>query len=143
MERKSYFHQPLQKPLEHRALSQLLSLRAEEHPDREAIVLYDEARVRHSMTFGEYNTKFQALAAAFVEKGLRRGERVCLVSPNNLETAVSFTALDGLGANVVLLPQGLTSDDLVDSMTQVQCSALVCYLDEDEKLRKPSVDAVA
>ena len=28
-------------------------------------------------------------------------------------------------------------------MTQVQCTALVCYLDEDEELRKPSVDAVA
>ena len=60
------------------------------------------------MTFGEYNTKFQALAVALVDKGLRRGDKVCLVSPNNLETAVSFTALNSLRANVVLLPQGFT-----------------------------------
>ena len=143
MERKSYFHRPLQEPLEHRTLSQLLSLRAEEHPEREAIVLYDEARVRHSMTIGEYNSKSQAFATALVDKGLRRGDKVCLVSPNNLETAVSFMALNSLGANIIFLPQALTSDDLVDAMTQLECTALVCYLDEDEEKRKPTVDAVA
>lgn len=142
MEQKSYFHRPLQEPLEHRTLSQLLSLRAEEHPEREAIVLYDEARLRHSMTFREYKTKFQALAAALVEKGLRRGDRVCLMSPNNLEIAVSFMALNSLGANAILLPQGLASDHLVDAMTQLNCAGLVCYLDDDEEKRKPSVDAV-
>ena len=57
--------------------------------------------------------------------------------------SINFVALNSLSANVFLLSQGLTSDDLVDVMTQLECTALVCYLDEDEENRKRSVDAVA
>ena len=133
----SYFHQPLTTPLEHRTLPQLLDVRAAEHPDKEAIVLYDETRKRSHLTFGEYQAQSRALAAALLEKGLGRGDRVAIMSPNNMEYVISTMALLRIGANVINIIQGCTSDDILEILTALKCTALICLVDDDPIKSKP------
>ena len=133
----SYFHQPLITPLEHRTLPQLLDVRAAEHLDKEAIVLYDETRKRSRLTFGEYQTQSRALAAALLEKGLGRGDRVAIMSPNNMEYVISTMALLRIGANVINIIQGCTSDDILEILTALKCTALICLVDDDPIKSKP------
>ena len=138
----SYFHQPLTTPLEHRTLSQLLDVRAAEHPDKEAIVLYDETRTRSRLTFGEYQVQSRALAAALLEKGLGRGDRVAIMSPNNMEYVISMMALLRIGANVINIEQGCTSEDIIGVMKALKCSALLCFVVEDQVQGKPVKAAI-
>ena len=138
----SYFGQPLTTPLEHRTLPQLLDVQAAEHPDKEAIVLYDETRKRSHLTFGEYKTQSRALAAALLEKGLGRGDRVAIMSPNNMEYVISMMALLRIGANVVNIIQGCTSDDIIGVMKALKCAALLCFVDEDQVQSKPVKAAI-
>ena len=142
MAKISYFHQPLTTPLEYRTLPQLLDVRAAEHPDKEAIALYDETRKRSRLTFGEYQDQSRALAAALLEKGLGRGDRVAIMSPNNMEYVISMMALLRIGANVINIIQGCTSDDIIDIMKALKCAGLLCFVDEDQVQSKPARVAI-
>ena len=138
----SYFHQPLTNPMEHRTLVQLLESRAIEHPDKEAIVIYNESRKRSSLTFGEYQTQSRALAASLIEKGLGHGDRVAIMSPNKLEYVISMMACLRIGANVINIVQGLSSDDIAEILTALKCNALICFVDEDPTISKVASIAI-
>ena len=87
------------------------------------------------MTFEEYQTKSQALAAALLEKGLARGDRVALISPNNMEYPVALMALSRIGANVIAVEQGFSMKDLLVCLQKPKCVAAVCYVDSNDKTR--------
>ena len=87
------------------------------------------------MTFEEYQTKSQALAAALLEKGLARGDRVALISPNNMEYPVVLMALSRIGANVIAVEQGFAVEDLLACLQKLKCVAAVCYVDSKDKAR--------
>ena len=87
------------------------------------------------MTFEEYQTKSQALAAALLEKGLGRGDRVALISPNNMEYPVVLMALSRIGANVIAIEQGFAMEDLLKCLQEFKCVAVVCYVDSKDKTR--------
>ena len=141
-ERVSYMHQPSPRRLEHRTISQMLDKRAAEHAQKEAIILYDEQRQRHCLTFGQFQRQSQSLAAALLAKGLSRGDRVALLLPNSLEFAVSFMALNRIGANVVVIPQGGSAEYIKGVLVQLKCVGLLCYVNEDETKRKALMDAI-
>jgi len=50
-------------------------------------------RMNAKMTYGELNAAADALAAALIEKGLKKGERVALIMPNCAAFVVSFFAI--------------------------------------------------
>ena len=138
----SYFHNPLSVPLEHRTLFQKLDICAIENPDKEAIVLYDDTRKRSSLTFGEYQIQSRALAASLIEKGLGHGDRVAIMSPNKLEYVISMMACLRIGANVINIVQGLSSDDIAEILTALKCNALICFVDEDPTISKVASIAI-
>ena len=140
--RVSYMHQPSPKRLEHRTISQMLDKRAAEHAQKEAIILYDEQRQRHCLTFSQFQRQSQSLAAALLAKGLGRGDNVGLFLPNCLEFAVSFMALNRIGANVIVIPQGGSAEYIKGVLVQLKCVGLLCYVDEDETKRKALMDAI-
>ena len=142
VERVSYMHQPSPKQLEHRNISQLLDERTAENEQKEAIILYDKQKQRHCLTFGQFQRQSQSLAAALLAKGLSRGDRVALLLPTCLEFAVSFMALNRIGANVVVIPQGGTAEYIKGVLVQLKCVGLLCYVNEDETKRKALMDAI-
>ena len=142
VERVSYMHQPSPKQLEHRNISQLLDERTAENEQKEAIILYDKQKQRHCLTFGQFQRQSQSLAAALLAKGLSRGDRVTLLLPTCLEFAMSFMALNRIGANVVVIPQGGTAEYIKGVLVQLKCVGLLCYVNEDETKRKALMDAI-
>ena len=142
MIKQSCTHQSLSKSLEYRTLVQLLDNRTSEHPGKEAFVLYDESRERSCLTFGEWQAKSQALAAALLDKGLVRGDRVALMSPNSIEFVVSLLALYRIGANVIAIEQESSEGEIVDRLMSLKCTGLVCFLHENEARRKPLTKAI-
>ncbi|MEM6529004.1 MAG: AMP-binding protein [Chloroflexota bacterium] len=56
-------------------------------------VLGSLGRLHHDMTYAELNRASDALAAALVDKGLQKGERVAIVMPNCTAFVISFYAI--------------------------------------------------
>ena len=128
MSQMSHFHGPSSQQMERRTLFQLLDSQTSQHPDKEAIVLYDEDLQRFSLTFREYQEKSQALAVALLEKGLERGDRVGLLSPNNIEFPVVLMALTRIGANVLAIQQGYDACALFETLQAKKCTSVVCHV---------------
>ena len=129
MSQMSHFHGPSSQQIERQTLFQLLDARTTQHPDKEAIVLYDADCQRFSLTFREYQDKSQALAAALLEKGLERGDRVGLVSPNNIEYPVVLMALIRIGVNILTIQQGYDAYALLETLQAKKCTSVVCNVD--------------
>lgn len=144
MEKKevSYVHQPHPRAFNHRTVFQLLDKRAEERRFEEAMILYDQQNTRQSLTFGELQCRSQVLAASLAAKGLGRGDRVALLLPNILEWAVSFMALNRLGANVVAVPLAESPGFIADVLSNLRCAGLICHLNPDQKKRKLLLDVI-
>ena len=142
VQRTSYFRHPYYQQLEHRTISQMLDKRAAKHAQKEAIILYDEQKQRHCLTFGQFQRQSQSLAAALLAKGLGRCDRVAHLLPNCLEFAISFMALNRIGANVVVIPQRGSAEYIKVLLVQLKCVGLLCYVDEDETKRKALMDAI-
>jgi len=98
----SYLHKPHTKPLEHRTPFQLLHRHVNTHPSKEAFVFRDEKMNRESLTFQDYETKSRFLAAAFLEIGLVRGDRVLVMLPTCIEFLLVHMALNRVGANALI-----------------------------------------
>ncbi|MGJ3238928.1 MAG: long-chain-fatty-acid--CoA ligase [Anaerolineae bacterium] len=79
------------------ALQQFLSDTAQKYPTKSALVTSARlpllGRVASSMTYADLHRTSDALAAALVELGLKKGERVAIVMPNCVAFAVSFFAV--------------------------------------------------
>ena len=70
-----------------------------------------------SIMFGQLQRQSQS---ALLAKGLSRGDRLALLLPNCLEFAVSFMALNRIGANVVVIPQGGTAEYIKGVLVQLK-----------------------
>ena len=67
---------------------------------------------------------------------------MAIKSPNNMEYVISMMALLGIGANVINIIQGCTSDDIIDIMKALKCAGLLCFFDEDQVQSKPARVAI-
>ena len=141
----SYLCQPSVQRLQHQTISELLDTQVAETQSNEVVVLYDGSLVRFCLTFAQYQVQSQALAAALLEIGLARGDRVVLRSPNSLEYCVSLMALWRIGANVVsrYYMQGLSCEDILEAIGVLHCVALICHVHEnDQEHREPTIQAI-
>ena len=85
-----------------------LAKRAFLSPQREAYVGDDGAR----LTFAELNERCNRIANAFLDAGVRKGERVALLLMNSPEFVEAYFALAKIGAVVVPLNWRLVADEL-------------------------------
>ena len=85
-----------------------LAKRAFLSPQREAYVGDDGAR----LTFAELNERCNRAANAFLDAGVRKGERVALLLMNSPEFVEAYFALAKIGAVVVPLNWRLVADEL-------------------------------
>lgn len=67
-------------------------------PRREALVQYGPGGTRRSLTYAQLNNDANRVAHAFTEFGVERGDVVAVMSPNAVETIVSYYGALKLGA---------------------------------------------
>ena len=67
-------------------------------PDKTAIVYRYQGEVRGQYTFGELNRKANRFANALLEMGIKKGDRVAIVSYNCVEFVIYMMALSKIGA---------------------------------------------
>jgi acyl-CoA synthetase (AMP-forming)/AMP-acid ligase II len=67
-------------------------------PQRPAIVSYDADGGRSECTYGQLNVRANRLAHAFIAQGVTRGDRIAVMSPNCVETVVTYYAALKAGA---------------------------------------------
>ncbi|HEU5473810.1 MAG TPA: AMP-binding protein [Actinophytocola sp.] len=93
---------------------------ARRHPDQLAVI--DE---RRSLTFAELDRRATRLANGLAELGVRAGRRVALMCRNHAGFIESVVACGKLGADVVLLNTGLSSDQVASVITAHRPVALL------------------
>ena len=67
-------------------------------PRRAALIAHGPGGSRRSVTYAELNADVNRMAHAFAEYGVGRGDVVAVMSPNSIETIVSYYAALKLGA---------------------------------------------
>ncbi|XP_013388037.1 acyl-CoA synthetase family member 2, mitochondrial-like [Lingula anatina] len=142
---ESYVHVPGQTPFSHASFPDQLDGQAQKHPDREALVFWETAARRRSLSFGQWREKSLHLAAVFLRLSIRSQERrALLVAPNSLDYVVVVMALARLGVNVILLKYGTTSQEIDETMKKYRCNALIYQLsagqEDPYQLRQDSTD---
>ncbi|MDO0924343.1 AMP-binding protein [Streptomyces sp. TG1A-8] len=107
-------------------LTQLLERNRQCHPDRTALV--DE---RRSVTWSEFHDRTIELARGLAESGIRRGDRVAVLSQDRIEVLESYFALARLGALFVPLNHSLAVPEVAGIVERV---GAVAVLGESELL---------
>ncbi|MFD5327770.1 class I adenylate-forming enzyme family protein [Streptomyces sp. NPDC127092] len=79
---------------------------------------------RHA-TYEELDRHTDSLATAFLEMGVRRGDRVAVVSHNRLEVLETYFALGKIGATAVPLHYGAVAEEVADAVRRFEVSAVV------------------
>ena len=145
MTQPSFFHQRTSQglPSTDIPLFELLDHQASKHPEKEAIVIYDDDCQKLTMTFREYQTKSQAFAAALLEKGLALDDTVAVISPNIIEYPVILMALSRIGANIIPITLGYVGETLSEYLREFNCTAAVYHVAGDNAQIQNVISRVA
>ena len=91
-------------PYPEHALHEFLTKTAKDFPDRPALITTAKlpvlGRRSSSISYGELDRKSDALAAALIDLGLKKGDRVVIVMPNCVAFAISYYAIVKAGGVV-------------------------------------------
>ncbi|MEU6130702.1 acetoacetate--CoA ligase [Saccharopolyspora sp. NPDC047091] len=90
-----------------------------------AIVFAREDGAGAELTFGELRARVAAARAAFVELGVRRGDRVAALAPNCPETLIAFLAAASLGATWSSCSPDFGVRAVADRFVQIEPTVLV------------------
>ncbi|HUF28048.1 MAG TPA: AMP-binding protein [Gemmatimonadaceae bacterium] len=110
-------------------LGRVFATRAAEHPERAFVV--DGGR---SFTYGQIDTRATALAAAFAELGIGRGDHVAINLPNWPEWIITLVACARLGATVVPINPRLNRHEMKYQLRHAEATVAVTaerYAGED------------
>lgn len=77
------------------------------------------------LSFADVHDRSDRLAAGLAEFGVRRGERVALISPNRIEYIITFFACMKLGAVLVPMNTFLRGEFLRHQLTDSQAATLI------------------
>ncbi len=90
-------------------LNQMLRRNLEFNPDKIALI-----EGKRSFTFAEMYDRCQRMANALLGFGLKKGERVAILSKNSIENAESYFSIPGAGLVLVMLNFRLAPRELKD-----------------------------
>lgn len=88
-------------------------------------------RVKKTVTYRELNVLSDALAAALIDMGLQKGDRVAIIMPNCVQFVVAFYAILKAGGVVVAVnptyPPRRLQEQLIDSGTTIAITMSLFY----------------
>jgi len=87
---------------------------AQEHPDRDALVIVEEDGTRGAWTYGSLSARSDQVAGWLRENGVRRGDRVIVMLGNQVELWEVILACIKLGAVIIPASTLLNTPDLQD-----------------------------
>jgi long-chain acyl-CoA synthetase len=93
---------------------------AARQPDRLALQIKEGSGYRR-LTYGELALQARALAAALLQAGVRRGDRVALISENRPEWTVAYLGVMAAGAIAVPLDVQLSDGELANVFRHAGC----------------------
>jgi acyl-CoA synthetase (AMP-forming)/AMP-acid ligase II len=101
-------------------IDRLVRSRAEQHRDK-PMVVQTESRI----SYADLDETTRALAAAFIEAGVRKGTRVGLIMPNRVQWVQIAVALTRVGAVLVPLSTLLQPPELVAQLRAASVQVLI------------------
>jgi len=113
-----------------RVLPKILEDKARQFPDHVVFQFRDDP-----LTLGELNERINKTANGLLSLGVKHGDKVALMLPNNPEFLYTWFALNKIGAVEVPINVALKAQGLAYQMVQSDCVALVAdlqYLDRLE-----------
>ncbi|KAK3529610.1 hypothetical protein QTP70_032030 [Hemibagrus guttatus] len=119
----SYAHGVSSHSLQSLTVGRSLQLRAEQTPDREAVVFL-QAGIRK--TFSEFQKDVDQAAAGLLALGLKKGDRLGMWGPNTYEWILMQFATAKAGIILVSVNPAYQLQELEYALKKVQCQAIVC-----------------
>jgi len=113
-----------------RVLSKIIEDKARQHPDHVVFQFRDDP-----ITLGEFNEQINKTANGLLSLGVKHGDKVAIMLPNNPEFLYTWFALNKIGAVEVPINVALKGQGLAYQMVQSDCVGLVAdteYLDRLE-----------
>lgn len=118
----SHYHHPGNVPLVNMNTGKLMEQAAEAWPNRECIVSVHQG-VR--LTFSEIIRRADKLAAGLLKLGLKKGDRVGLWGPNDVEWFISFLAFTRVGFIMVGINPAYTQSEIDYCLKKTGATAVV------------------
>lgn len=101
-------------------LSELLAVSARKFPTKEGFIAGEER-----LTYKEVDEKVNRLANALMERGLTKGDKVILFSPNTLEFIYSYFAVQRIGGIIIPVNARSVTEELEYIITHSEAKAFV------------------
>jgi long-chain acyl-CoA synthetase len=115
-------------------ISRMFLEQVKRQPEKVAQFSKDKQGVYQPTTYGELQAAARALAAGLLELGVKRGDRVGLISDNRAEWLVTDLALLGLGAADVPRGCDATEQEVRYILSWSECR--LTFLENDRQLKK-------
>ena len=93
--------------------------------NREAIVFYDESKVRQSLTLKELKEKVIILAKWLTNNNVNPGDRVAVIATNSPETVISMLATSAIGAIFTSCSPDFGEEGIIDRFGQCTPKILI------------------
>ena len=122
MPEASYVHGASDKPLIGTTVGRYFDAICARHPDREAVVVRHQAA---RLTYAAFREQVDRLACGLGRLGLKRGDRVGIWSPNNLEWVLTQFATAKAGLILVNINPAYQRAELDYALNKVECRALI------------------
>jgi fatty-acyl-CoA synthase len=118
----SYVSGTSNKPLLGSTIGDMFDAMARKFPNNDALIVRDQG-IR--LTYKELQRKVYQLAKAFIELGLRKGDRIGIWSPNNHEWCVTQFATSKIGIILVNINPAYRLHELEYVLKQSGCAAII------------------
>ncbi|MGG1674339.1 long-chain fatty acid--CoA ligase [Neobacillus sp. NRS-1170] len=110
---------------------EILDQAAHKHPSKIAII--DGER---KITYLQLKNACERIASALHNSGIRKGDRIAIMLPNCLEYALSFFAIQRIGAVVVQVNPFYQPGELDHILRNSEAVGLIAFREQKEKLEK-------
>ncbi|WP_188206844.1 acyl-CoA synthetase MbcS [Alkalibacillus aidingensis] len=100
---------------------------AQKHPERTALIYRDENGNHEELTYGELVRNVNKIGNAFLDKGLKKGDKVLVMIPRS--TVVYEVYLAALKTGIIIIPSSemLRTKDLQYRVSHSGADGVVCY----------------
>lgn len=104
---------------------------AEAEPDRLAVLYVNDKGMEKRITYGQWKTESDRLAAYLMSKGIKKGDAVMLVMKRNFEFWYSYVALHKIGAICIPATYQLQEKDYVYRFGAASVKAIIANCDKE------------